>query len=62
MLVSPPGAQGTRERTPSIYCGGPCLGTIGAATHSMAGRRNLAALLAPVNRPEQLIDFFEPLE
>ena len=61
-LVSDPGAPGTHERTPSIYCGGPYVGTIGAATHSMGGRGNLVALLAPVNRPGRLIDFFEALE
>lgn len=38
LLVSDPGALGTRERTPSIYCGGPCVGTIEAATHSVGGR------------------------
>lgn len=38
------------------------MGTIGAATHSMGGRGMATALLAPVNRPEQLIVFFEALE
>lgn len=57
-----PTAQGIYERTQSIYCGSPYLGTIGAATHSMGGREMATALLAPVNRLGQPIDFFEPLE
>lgn len=57
-----PRSPGYPWKDPKHLLWPPCLGTIEAATHSRGGRGLARALLAPVNRLEQLIDFFEPLE